>query len=79
MCFIFLSFLGQAKKGANKIGTLPCRKNCFLKIIYTAEGFGKRPVSKFAKANSSHKWLSAHLGGTKFSNWNPQSEFTSDE
>ena len=37
-----------------------------------AEGIGKRFVSKFAKANSSHKWLSAFLGGTKFSNWNPQ-------
>ena len=37
------------------------------KIIFSiAERFGKQLVSKFAKANSSHKWLSAHLGGTKF-------------
>ena len=42
------------------------------KVISNAEGFGKRFVSKFAKANSSHKWLSAFLGGTKFSDWNPQ-------
>ena len=30
-------------------------------------------------ANASHKWLSACLGGVMFPNWNPQSEFISDE
>ena len=43
------------------------------KILFNmAERFGKRLVSKFAKANYSHKWLSAHLGGTKFPKWNLQ-------
>ena len=66
-------FVHLINKGRKCICVLSdCQKARFYTFFKNAEGLGKRLVSKFAKANSSHKWLSAYLGGTKFPDWNPQ-------